>query len=168
MRYHAIDVRFSACFLEIMMKKICWILMVVWTFGIILIPGAYSQTENRGPAVAGDFDRYTLLREARGLANQYFLLLKRGDTQGVHDLLGGTFLKKRKKHLKFDSSYGNFVASRYRNANFHIKKVDFINENKLAVDVLILFDKGSIQKHRLIIGTQQNHLKILGEEEPLI
>lgn len=94
----------------------------------------------------------------------YFEYLKRGDTQGVLNLLTDPLLSERRELLEGNTAYPEFLRERYENAYMEVKNTEKIKGNERAIDMEIyLGEQEPPLKTRFILRKKSGSWKISEE-----
>jgi hypothetical protein len=103
--------------------------------------------------------------QAENVLNEYFTLLRAGDTNGILNIITGPFLKSRERALKQNPAYANFLRERYKDFSYSIDQRKVIGGNKLAFDLVMAFSGQEKAKARIILLLRDDNFKIYSEEE---
>jgi hypothetical protein len=109
-----------------------------------------------GPAAAADEALFV---------DRYFQLLRTGRSPEVLALLDEPLLSQRRPLLQDNPAYAEFIASRYRNLQVEIVRVQLLDAEHSAVDLNLHLEAGAPPlRTRFILRRYQESWKLLSEK----
>lgn len=108
---------------------------------------------------------YAQNSEVETTIQDYFIYLKKGDTESILGSLMDPFHSQRRKLLTENSGYPQFLRDTYKDAYMEIKKIKTVEKgDKRAVDVEIYFNAQEPPLKTTFILKEENGLWKISEE----